>query len=52
MIVGTSTVLPAPPQSYNKVFKLIGDDIDTDVHGVQTDEGFAADHSITATSGC
>jgi hypothetical protein len=52
MLVTTSSIVPPPPQSYNKVFKLIGDDIDADVHGVQTDEGFAADHSIAATSGC
>lgn len=47
-------VLPGtpPPDTYNKQFKMIGDDIDADVLNVQTDEGIAADHSIAATSGC
>jgi hypothetical protein len=45
-------VLPGTPDSYNKVFKQIGDALDENVLGVQRDEGTAADHSIAATSGC
>ncbi len=46
------SILAGVPESYNRQFKHIGDDIDADILGVQFDEGSAADHSIAATSGC
>lgn len=51
-LAATPAMLPGAPENYNKVFKLIGDDIDGQVLSVQADEGVAADHSIAATSGC
>jgi len=47
---GAPTGPPVP--SYNKQMQGIGDTLDGLTHGIQTDEGLAADHSIAATSGC
>jgi hypothetical protein len=44
------TTPPAP--NYNKQLQYLGDTLDGLTHGIQTDEGLAADHSIAATSGC
>jgi hypothetical protein len=51
-IANTPAMLPGSPDSYNKLFKLIGEDLDALSQAVQLDEGRAADHSIAATSGC
>jgi hypothetical protein len=43
---------PPPAPNYNKQMQYVGDTLDGLTHGIQTDEGLAADHSIAATSGC
>jgi hypothetical protein len=44
------TVSPVP--NYNRQLQYLGDTLDGMTHGILTDEGLAADHSIAATSGC
>ncbi len=43
---------PQPNPQYNKQFGFMADTLDGLSHGIATDEGQAADHSIAATSGC
>lgn len=47
-----TSLIPAPPASYNKLFAEMADRLDGSTQMVQVDEGIAADHSIAATSGC
>jgi len=49
-ISAAPTIPPVP--NYNKQLQYLGDTLDGLTHGIQTDEGLAADHSIAATSGC
>lgn len=51
--VGTrSSILPAPPASWNEAMRSMASDLDERTGAIVADEGVAADHSIAATSGC